>query len=101
MVSSHGYGLIWDNPSKTTIDLGFNQKNVWSSEVGDRVSFFVIAGDKTDDIYQGYRQLAGVAHLLPKATYGYIRCKAIYPTQDQLLAVARAIAIVTCHSMFL
>ena len=89
MVSSHGYGLIWDNPSKTTIDLGFNQKNVWSSEVGDRVSFFVIAGDKTDDIYQGYRQLTGVAHLLPKATYGYIQSKAIYPTQDQLLAVAK------------
>ena len=24
MVSSRGYGLVWDNPSKTTIDLGFN-----------------------------------------------------------------------------
>jgi alpha-D-xyloside xylohydrolase len=26
MISSRGYGLIWDNPSKTTIDLGFNQQ---------------------------------------------------------------------------
>ena len=26
------------------VDLGFNQQNVWSSEVGDRVSYFVIAG---------------------------------------------------------
>ena len=59
MVSSRGYGLIWDNPSKTTIDLGFNQQNVWSSEIGDRVSFFVIAGDNSDEIYQGYRQLTG------------------------------------------
>ncbi len=25
MVSSRGYGLVWDNPSKTTIDLGFNR----------------------------------------------------------------------------
>ena len=24
MVSSRGYGLVWDNPSKTTVDLGFN-----------------------------------------------------------------------------
>jgi alpha-glucosidase/alpha-D-xyloside xylohydrolase len=24
MVSSHGYGIVWDNPSKTTVDLGFN-----------------------------------------------------------------------------
>ncbi len=89
LVSSRGYGLIWDNPSKTTIDLGFNHQNVWSSEIGDRVSFFVIAGDKTDEIYQGYRQLTGVTHLLPKATYGYIQSKAIYPTQEQLLEVAK------------
>ena len=89
MVSSRDYGLIWDNPSKTTIDLGFNLQNVWSSEVGDRVSFFVIAGDKSDEIYAGYRQLTGVTHMLPKATYGYIQSKAIYPTQDQLMAVAK------------
>jgi alpha-D-xyloside xylohydrolase len=89
MVSSLGYGLIWDNPSRTTIDLGFNQQSVWSSEVGDRVSFFVIVGDKVDEIYRGYRQLTGIAHLLPKATYGYIQSKAIYPTQDDILAVAK------------
>ncbi len=89
MVSSRDYGLIWDNPSKTTIDLGFNLQNVWSSEVGDRVSFFVIAGDSSDEIYKGYRQLTGVTHLLPKAAYGYIQSKAIYPTQDQLMAVAK------------
>ena len=89
MVSSRGYGLIWDNPSKTTVDLGFNLRNVWSSEVGDRVSFFVIAGDSSDEIYEGYRQLTGITHMLPKAAYGYIQSKAIYPTQDQLLAVAK------------
>jgi len=89
MISSKDYGLIWDNPSKTTINLGFNQQNVWSSEVGDRVSFFVVAGTKSDEIYQGYRQLTGTTHMLPRATYGYIQSKAIYPTQDQLLAVAK------------
>ena len=89
MISSRGYGLIWDNPSKTTINLGFNQQNVWSSEIGDRVSFFVIAGANSDEIYQGYRQLTGITHMLPKAAYGYIQSKAIYPTQEQALAVAK------------
>jgi alpha-D-xyloside xylohydrolase len=89
MVSSRNYGLIWDNPSKTTIDLSVNLRNVWSSEVGDRVSFFVISGDNSDEIYQGYRQLTGVTHMLPKATYGYIQSKAIYPTQDQIMAIAK------------
>src|ERR1700722_2503086 len=89
MVSSRGYGLVWDNPSKTTVDLGFNGRNLWSSEVGNRVSYFVIAGDSSDEIYQGYRLLTGVTHLLPRATYGYIQSKAIYPTQEQILDVAK------------
>ena len=89
MISTRGYGLIWDNPSKTTINLGFNQQNVWSSEIGDRVSFFVIAGANSDEIYKGYRQLTGTTHLLPKSAYGYIQSKAIYPTQDQIMAVAK------------
>jgi alpha-D-xyloside xylohydrolase len=89
VVSTRGYGLIWDNPSKTTVNLAINQQSQWSSEVGDRVSFFVIAGDSSDEIYQGYRHLTGVTHLLPKAGYGYIQSKAIYPTQQQLLDVAQ------------
>jgi alpha-glucosidase/alpha-D-xyloside xylohydrolase len=89
LVSSKGYGLVWDNPSKTTINLGFNGQNVWSSEVGDRVSYFVIAGDTTDEIYAGYRLLTGVTHMLPRAAYGYIQSKAIYPTQEQILDVAK------------
>jgi alpha-D-xyloside xylohydrolase len=88
MVSSRGYGLVWDNPSKTTVDLGFNGRNVWTSEVGNRVSYFVIAGDTSDEIYEGYRLLTGVTHLLPRAIYGYIQSKAIYPTQEQVLDVA-------------
>ena len=89
MVSSRGYGLVWDNPSKTTVALGFNERNTWSSEVGDRVSYFVIAGDTSDEIYEGYRRLTGVTHMLPKAAYGYIQSKAIYPTQQQILDVAK------------
>jgi alpha-D-xyloside xylohydrolase len=89
LVSTGGYGLVWDNPSKTTVDLGFNGRNVWSSEVGNRVSYFVIAGDTSDEIYAGYRLLTGVTHMLPRAVYGYIQSKAIYPTQQQVLDVAK------------
>ena len=89
MVSSGGYGLLWDNPSKTTVDLGFNGRNMWSSEVGDRVSYFVIAGQTSDEIYEGYRLLTGVTHMLPRGVYGYIQSKAIYPTQEQILDVAK------------
>jgi alpha-D-xyloside xylohydrolase len=89
VVTNRGYGMIWDNPSKTTIEPGFNEQTRWTSEVGDRVSFFVIAGATSDEIYSGYRQLTGATPLLPKAAYGFIQCKQRYASQDEVLAVAK------------
>jgi len=89
LVTNHGYGLIWDNPSKTVIEPGFNEQTQWTSEVGDRVSFFVISGGTMDEIYRGYRLLTGATPLLPKAAYGYIQCKQRYASQDEVLGVAR------------
>jgi alpha-D-xyloside xylohydrolase len=89
MVSSLGYGLVWDNSSRTTIEPGFNEQTKWTSEVGDRVSFFVIAGKNTDEIYTGYRQIAGATPMLPKAAYGFTQSKQRYDSQDEVLAVAK------------
>ncbi len=89
LVTNKGYGLIWDNPSRTTIEPGFNEQTRWISEVGERVSFFVIAGKTTDEIYAGYRQLTGATALLPKSAYGYIQCKQRYRSQAEVMAVAK------------
>lgn len=88
LVTNKGYGLIWDNPSKTTISLGFNNQNTFKSQVGQRVSFFVIAGDYAA-IYRGYRLLTGDVPMLPKSAYGYIQSKQRYSTQAELMEVAK------------
>ena len=89
MVTNYGYGIAWDNPSKTTIAPHFNERTSWISQVGNRVSFFLIAGKTTDEIYAGYRLLTGATPLLPKAAYGYIQCKQRYRSQDEVMAVAK------------
>ncbi|MGI8770021.1 MAG: TIM-barrel domain-containing protein [Acidobacteriaceae bacterium] len=89
MVTNRGYGLLWDNPSKTTIEPGFNEQTKWISQVGQRVSFFVIASSDTDEIYSGYRTLTGATPMLPKSAYGFIQCKQRYSTQAEVLAVAK------------
>ena len=89
MVTNYGYGLVWDNPSKTVIEPGFNEQSRWTSEVGDRVSFFVIAGKDYDEIYSGYRLLTGTTPMLPKAAYGFVQCKQRYLTQEEMLNVAK------------
>lgn len=88
LVTNKGYGLIWDNPSKTTVALGFNNQNTFTSQVGQRVSFFVIAGDY-EAIYRGYRLLTGDVPMLPKSAYGYIQCKQRYSTQADLMEAAK------------
>jgi alpha-D-xyloside xylohydrolase len=89
LLTNKGYGLLWDNPSKTTITPGFNERTQWNSRVGDRVSFFVIAGATADEIFAGYRLLTGPTPLLPKAAYGYIQCKQRYSSQAEVMAVAQ------------
>ncbi len=88
LVTNKGYGIVWDNPSKTTVALGFNDQNSFQSQAGQRVSFFVIAGDY-DAIYRGYRLLTGDVPMLPKSAYGYIQCKQRYSTQAELMSVAQ------------
>jgi alpha-D-xyloside xylohydrolase len=89
VVTNKGYGLLWDNPSRTTVDFGFNNVTKWTSDVGQRVSFFVIAGKTYDEIYSGYRLLTGDTPMLPKSAYGYIQCKQRYSSQAELMAVAK------------
>ena len=89
VVTNKGYGLLWDNPSKTTVAFGFNDATNWVSDVGQRVSFFVIAGKTYDEIYEGYRLLTGDTPMLPKSAYGYIQCKQRYRSQAEIMAVAK------------
>jgi alpha-D-xyloside xylohydrolase len=89
VVTNKGYGIVWDNPSKTTVAFGFNDAVTWKSQVGQRVSFFVIAGNTYDEIYEGYRKLTGTVQMLPKSAYGYIQCKQRYSSQAELMAVAK------------
>jgi alpha-D-xyloside xylohydrolase len=88
LVTNKGYGIIWDNPSATEVSPGLHGHTVWHSNVGERVSYFVIAGANADEIYAGYRKVTGVTPLPPKAAFGYIQSKARYESQQQVLDIA-------------
>ncbi len=88
MVTNRGYGIIWDNPSDTHVSAAVNGSTHWQSEVGERVSFFVVTGKTTDDLYAGYRLVTGKTPLPPKAAFGLIQSKARYASQQEILDVA-------------
>jgi len=89
VVTNKGYGIVWDNPSRTTVQFAIAGQTKWTSDVGQRVSFFVIAGKTYDEIYEGYRKLTGDVAMLPKSAYGYIQCKQRYSSQAELMGVAK------------
>ena len=88
MISSKGYGIVWDNPSATQLVAGINGRTVFRSRVGERVSFFVITGDTPDAIYSGYARVTGRTPIPPKAAFGLIQSKARYESQSEVLRVA-------------
>ncbi|WP_315760272.1 TIM-barrel domain-containing protein [Sphingomonas sp. Y38-1Y] len=88
LVTDKGYAILWDNPSVTTVSPGINDKAHFQSRVGERVSFFIVTGKTTDELYAGYARLTGKTPLPPKAAFGLIQSKARYENQAELMAVA-------------
>jgi alpha-D-xyloside xylohydrolase len=88
LVSTRGYGLLWDNTSKTIFADGPNGLSVWS-DLGDNLDYYFIGAANMDGAIAGYRQLTGAAPLYGKWAYGYWQSKEHYHTQDEVLAVAR------------
>lgn len=88
MISSKGYGIVWDNPSETWVSAGIHGGTHITSKVGERVSFFVITGTP-EEIYSGYARVTGKTPIPPKAAFGLIQSKARYKSEDEVLKVAR------------
>ena len=88
LVTNKGYGIVWDNASDTIVSAAVNGRTTWRSNVGERVSYFVIVGATSDELYAGYRRLTGTTPLPPKAAFGYIQSKARYESERQVLDVA-------------
>jgi alpha-D-xyloside xylohydrolase len=87
LLSTKGYGILWDNYSKTTVSDDARGCVFWS-EVGDFVDYYVVFGGSMDGAIAGYRQLTGQAPLYGRWAYGYWQSKEHYEDRAELLGVA-------------
>ena len=86
LLSTKGYGLLWDNYSETV----YNDKNDNSyikSEVGDKIRYYFMYGPDFDSIIGCYRNLTGKVPMYPKWAMGFFQSRNRYWTQDELLQV--------------
>src|SRR5579872_3793947 len=88
LLSSKGYGIFWNNASRSRFNNRFVHAMYISSEVADSIDYYFIYGPDFDTIVAGYRTLTGAAPMLGKWAYGFWQCKNKYKTEAELLGVA-------------
>ena len=88
LVSTKGYGIFWDNYSKTIFADNRESTSFWS-EVADNIDYYFLFGPTMDQVIAGYRNLTGNAPMYGKWAYGYWQSKEHYATRDELLGIAQ------------
>jgi alpha-D-xyloside xylohydrolase len=87
-LSSNGYGIFWNNASRSRFNNRFLNALYLSSEVADRIDYYFLYGPEFDKLIAGYRELTGQVPMFGKWAYGFWQCKNKYNTQEELLGVA-------------
>jgi len=89
LLSSNGYGIFWNNPSRSRFNNRFVHAFYISSEVAEQMDYYFIYGPNFDHIISAYRELTGSVPLFGKWAYGYWQCKNRYDSQSEILGVAK------------
>jgi alpha-D-xyloside xylohydrolase len=89
LVSSNGYGIFWNNDSRSRFNNRFANYLYISSEVADVIDYYFFYGPDLDKVIAGYRELTGPAPMFGKWAYGFWQCKNRYKSQAEILGVAR------------
>jgi alpha-D-xyloside xylohydrolase len=88
MLSSCGYGMLWNNPAIGETTFAKNQTQ-WVAKVTDQMDYWITAADTPAEITRQYAEATGKAPMMPDFATGFWQCKLRYRTQQEVLDVAR------------
>lgn len=88
LVSSKGYGLLWNNPAIGRATLGANVTE-FTAESTRQIDYWINAADTPAALVEQYTELTGRVPMMPKWAMGFWQCKLRYQTQDEVLTIAR------------
>jgi alpha-D-xyloside xylohydrolase len=89
LLSTKGYGLLWDNYSASNFYGGEsnNTKYKYVSESGTMVDYYFFYGPEFDNIISLYRYATGKTPMFPKWSFGLFQSQDRYKSQVEVLAV--------------
>lgn len=88
VLSSKGYGLLWNNPAIGKVVFG-NNLTEWDAESTRQLDYWITCGDTPAQIEENYSAVVGCAPMMPEEGLGFWQSKLRYQTQEELLEVAR------------
>jgi len=88
VLSSRGYGLLWNLPGVGRVELGTNGTR-WVAEASRQIDYWVTTGPTPAGIVSNYARVTGLPPMLPDWASGFWQSKLRYRDQDELLEVAR------------
>lgn len=88
MLSSMGYGMLWNNPAVGSVTFGKNLTQ-WSARATRGMDYWITCADTPKEIIRNYTAVTGRAPSFPEELMGLWQCKLRYRTQDEVLSVAR------------
>jgi alpha-D-xyloside xylohydrolase len=88
LLSSSGYGFLWNNPGIGRVELGTTCTR-WVCEASRQWDYWVTAARAPADVVRRYTDVTGRAPMLPEWASGFWQCKLRYRTAGELLDVAR------------
>ena len=83
-ISSRKYAILFDNPQKGFIDIGFTDPNVteWNA-IGGTARYYLVAGSSFPEISDSYTQLTGRQPLPPRWALGNLQSRMAYRNQKE------------------
>ncbi len=88
LLSSRGYGFLWNNPALGRVTLGLNRTE-WVADSTKQLDYWITAGDTPAQIEENYSAVTGRVPMMRDDVMGFWQCKLRYRNQEELLAVAR------------
>ena len=88
IISSKGYGIFFDNPSRGYIDIGKSHRDIleYGASSGE-LSFYIIPGKNVKEILEKYQTLVGTQPIPARWVFGNFMSRFGYRSPNQLLSV--------------
>ncbi|HKF48953.1 MAG TPA: TIM-barrel domain-containing protein [Terracidiphilus sp.] len=89
LLSTNGYGILWNTASHSWFDNRFPTEMTLSALAADAIDYYFLYGPEFDQVIHHYRDLTGHAPLFGKWAYGFVQSKDRYRSAKELLDVAQ------------